>query len=140
MMIKITESIASDEHAIELRSIYATGPGGQHLNKTRTAVQLHFDIDRAATLPPPVRQRLIELAGNRVSKELKLVITARRYRSRERNRQDAMQRLFKLIRQAATPPKPRIKRRRPAKANRKRLEAKRKVAEKKAQRRSVAHE
>ncbi len=136
-MINVTETIEIDENSLEFKSIYASGPGGQHLNKNQTAMQLRFDIIQAHTLSHAIQQRLIKLGGNRVSNDYKLVITARRYRSQARNRQDAVERLFELIRRAAEPPKPRIKRRRSHAANQDRLEAKHKRSEVKAGRRSV---
>ena len=136
-MIRITETIEIDEESLEFKSIYASGPGGQHVNKNRTAMQLRFDISQAHSLSHAVQQRLIKLAGNRVSNDYKLIITARRYRSQERNRQDAQERLFELIRRAAEPPKPRIKRRRSRADHQERLDEKRKRSETKAGRRRV---
>jgi ribosome-associated protein len=136
-MIRITEAIEIDEETLQFKSIYSSGPGGQHVNKTRTAIQLQFDIFQAHSLGQAVQQRLIRLAGNRVSRDFKLIITARRYRSQERNRQDAKERLFELIRRAAEPPKPRI-RRRPSRASQQnRLDEKRKRGEIKSDRRKV---
>jgi len=136
-MIKITETIEIDEASLEFKSIYASGPGGQHVNKNRTAMQLRFDIAQAHGLGHAVQQRLIKLAGNRVSNDYKLIITAKRYRSQERNRQDASERLFELIRQAAEPPKPRLKRKRSYAVQQERLEEKRRRGEVKAVRRRV---
>jgi ribosome-associated protein len=137
-MIRVSENIEIDEETLEFKSIYASGPGGQHVNKNRTAMQLRFDILQAHTLGHAVQQRLIKLAGNRVSSGYQLVITARRFRSQERNRQDALVRLFELIRiAAAPPPKPRIKRRRSRAENQARLDAKRKRSEVKAGRQQV---
>jgi len=136
-MIKITESIEIDEESMEFKSIYASGPGGQHVNKNRTAMQLRFDIAQAHYLGHVVQQRLIKLAGNRVSNDYKLVITARRYRSQQRNRQDACERLFDLIRHAAETPKPRLKRKRSAVAHQDRVDEKRKRGQAKAGRKRV---
>ncbi len=136
-MIRITESIEIDEESLAFKSIYASGPGGQHVNKNQTAMQLRFDIAQAHSLSQGVRQRLIKLAGSRVSNDYKLIITARRYRSQTRNRQDAQERLFELIRRAAEPPKPRIKRRRSRAAHQDRLDEKRKRSETKLGRRRV---
>jgi len=86
----------------------ASGPGGQNVNKVATAVQLRFDVARAA-LPEEVRARVKRLAGKRLTDEGVLVIEARRFRTQEQNRQDALQRLAALLRQAAHPPKPRRK-------------------------------
>ncbi len=136
-MIRITDTIEIDEESLEFKSIYASGPGGQHVNKNRTAMQLRFDITQEHCLNHGVQQRLIRLAGNRVSGDYKLIITARRYRSQERNRKDAQERLFELIRKAAEPPKPRMKRRRSRAACQDRLDEKRKRSEAKAGRRKV---
>jgi len=106
-MIRITDSIAIDEREIEESFIRASGPGGQNVNKLSTAVQLRFDVRRSPSLPDAVRARLERLAGSRLTKDGVLVITAQRHRTQERNRDDALQRLIELIRQATIAPKPR---------------------------------
>ncbi len=136
-MIQITDTIELDEEAIETKAIYASGPGGQHINKNMTAIQLRFDITQAYSLPYEVQQRLIELAGFRVNSDYQLVITARRHRSQERNRREAFERLFELIRRAAEVPKPRRKKRRSALSNAERLSAKKKRSEVKRMRQRV---
>jgi ribosome-associated protein len=136
-MIRITEAIEIDEDTLQFKAIYASGPGGQHVNKNRTAIQLQFDIVQAHSLGHAVQQRLIKLAGSRVSGDFMLTITARRYRSQERNRQEAKERLFELVRRAAEPPKPRIRRRLSHAAHQCRLAEKRKRSEIKAGRRRV---
>ena len=93
-MIPITDSLAIEEEEIEEHFLRASGPGGQKVNKVATAVQLRFDVERSPSLPEPVRQRLKRLAGRRLTKEGVLVITAQRFRTQERNREDARQRLF----------------------------------------------
>ena len=104
-MIAITPSLALDESEIQLEFVRAAGPGGQNVNKVATAVQLRFDVRRSPSLPAEVRARLVKLAGRRVSEDGVLVITARRYRSQERTRSDAVQRLVKMIQKAATRPR-----------------------------------
>jgi ribosome-associated protein len=106
-MIRITDHIAIDERELEERFIRASGPGGQNVNKLNTAVQLRFDVRHSPTLRDDVRARLARLAGQRLTNDGVLVITAQRHRTQERNRQDALDRLVELIRRAAVAPKPR---------------------------------
>ena len=135
-MIRITPRIALDEDALEERFVRAPGPGGQNVNKVATAVQLRCDLNRVA-LPDDVRERLGRLAGRRLSSDGVLVIEAHRYRTRERNRADAIDRLVALIQRAAVPPKPR-KATRPTRASvERRLEGKRQRAGTKRGRRTV---
>jgi ribosome-associated protein len=106
-MIVITDTLALDEAELHESFIRASGPGGQNVNKVASAVQLRFDVRQSPSLPPPVRERLERLAGQRLSQDGVLVITAMQFRSQERNRRDALDRLIALIRRAATPPRPR---------------------------------
>jgi len=136
-MIQVTDTIEIDEAAIETKAIYASGPGGQHINKNMTAIQLRFDIMQAYSLPYEVQQRLIELGGSRVNSDYQLIITARRHRSQERNRKEAFERLFELVRKAAEVPRPRLKRRRSEASHRARLSEKRRRGETKRMRQHV---
>ncbi|NKB60184.1 MAG: aminoacyl-tRNA hydrolase [Alphaproteobacteria bacterium] len=104
-MLEITPTISLSEDELSERFIRAPGPGGQNVNKVETAVQLRFDAANSPNLPRAVYMRLAPIAGRRMTRDGVIVITANRFRSQERNRQDARDRLADLIRQAATPPK-----------------------------------
>jgi ribosome-associated protein len=123
-MIRVTNSITLDEDELEEQFIRSSGPGGQNVNKVATAVQLRFDVDRSPNLPAAVKQRLKRLAGRRLTGEGVLIIEARRYRTRERNRRDALDRLVALVREAAIAPTPRKATRPTAASRRRRLEGK----------------
>ena len=118
-MIHVTGRIALDEREIEESFVRASGPGGQNVNKLSTAVQLRFDVRHSPSLPPDVRERLERMAGSRLTNDGVLVIIAQRHRTQARNRDDALDRLVEMIRQAAVAP---VKRRptRPTKASRER--------------------
>jgi ribosome-associated protein len=114
-MIEITPNIALDPREITETFIRSPGPGGQNVNKVATAVQLRFDLRASPSLPEALRARAERLAGRRLTKDGVLVITAARFRSQERNREDALARLVALLRKAAERPTPR-KATRPGKA------------------------
>jgi ribosome-associated protein len=108
-MIRITPWITIDEREIKEEFIRSSGPGGQNVNKVATAVKLRFDVAHSPSLSEEVRDRLIRLAGRRVTEEGVIVLDARRFRGQERNRQDARERLAALIRKAAERPQARRK-------------------------------
>ena len=137
-MIRITRTIAIDESEIKERFVRARGPGGQNINKVATAVQLRFDAARSPCLGDDVRERLVRLAGRRMTDAGLLIIEARRFRTRQRNRQDAMERLIRLVRRAAERPKPRRKTKPTFASKRRRLESKRQRGRTKHLRRAVS--
>ena len=104
-MILVTEHISISEDELKESFVRASGPGGQNINKVSTAVQLRFDALRSRNLNPEIYRRLQMLAGRRMTREGVIIISADQYRSQERNRQDALERLVVLIREAATPPR-----------------------------------
>jgi len=139
-MIEITPEIALDERELTERFVRASGPGGQNVNKVSTAVQLRIDARCSPSLPDDVRARLERLAGGQMTGDGEIVIIAQRYRTQERNRQDALDRLVTLIRRAAQPPTPRTPTK-PTRASRqRRLDAKRRSATTKALRSTPRHD
>jgi ribosome-associated protein len=132
--MRVTRSIIIDESELTERFILASGPGGQNVNKVATAVELRFDVANSQRLPAAVRERLIAIAGKRLSSAGILVIAARRFRSQPRNREDARERLATLIREAATPPKLRRATRPSKAAKRRRVDDKRQLGARKRER------
>lgn len=128
-MIQVTPEISIRERDLRLDFIRSSGPGGQNVNKVATAVQLRFDVFRSASLPEDVRRRLVRIAGKKVSKEGVLLIDARRFRTQERNRQDAVDRLIQWVRRAAEKPKKRVKTKPTLSSRERRLEGKRQRSE-----------
>jgi len=139
-MIRVDQAIEIDEDEIRFDFVRSSGPGGQNVNKVATAVQLRFDVANSPSLPDDVRERLVRLAGRRMTSDGVLVIDARRYRTQERNRRDALDRLIKLVARAAVKPK-RRKPTAPSRAARqRRLDEKRKRGTLKKQRGRVGKE
>jgi ribosome-associated protein len=134
-MIEVTSAIILQDDEVQWKAVRASGPGGQHVNKTSTAVELRFDVRGSPSLPEPVRARLYGLAGSRLTQEGVLVLLAQGSRSQEMNRQEAVQRLVELIREAAKPPPPPRKKTKPTRAAKlRRLEGKAKRSGVKAMR------
>ena len=106
MMIPVTRGIAISDDELSEEFVRASGPGGQNVNKVSSAVQLRFDVRRSPNLPDAVKARLERLAGHRLTLDGVIIIAAQRFRMRERNREDALERLLALIREAAVPPPP----------------------------------
>ena len=137
-MIYITPTIAINESEIKQEFIRASGPGGQNVNKVSTAVQLRFNVANSSSLPDDVRKRLAHLAGRRITEDGVLILHAQRFRTQEQNRQDAFNRLVKLIRKASERPKVRRKTRPTLESKRRRLEAKHHRSEAKRMRRPAS--
>lgn len=130
-MIEIGPNLQLPDESVEFRYKRSTGPGGQHVNRTESAVELRFRLESASNLPAPVLERLRQIARRRISAEGVLVIHAQRFRSQERNREDALARLAEWLEQAASPPAPRIATR-PTRASReRRLSEKKRLGDRK---------
>ncbi len=123
-MLQITDTIAIADEEITERFVRASGPGGQHVNKTSTAVELRFDVQSSPSLPDEVKARLTKIAGSRMTLDGVLVLFAQGARSQEMNRQDARNRLAELVRRATEKPKPRRPTKPTYSSKLKRLEAK----------------
>lgn len=123
-MIRITATVHFDEREIEETFIRSSGPGGQNVNAVSTAVQLRFDVRQSPSLSSAVRRRVEALAGRRLTQDGVIVITARRFRTQDANRRDALHRLVELLSEAAEPPTVRKATMPPRASRRRRLEAK----------------
>lgn len=130
-MLRVTREIRIPESELDERFVRASGPGGQNVNKVATSVQLRFDAKRSPSLPEDVRERLLKFAKSRLVYDGIILIEAKRYRTQQRNRQDARERLLKLLQRAALPPKKRKRTKPTQAANLKRLEEKRRRSERK---------
>ena len=132
-MLRITRDIIVDENDLNISFVRASGPGGQNVNKVSTAAQLRFDTNRI-TLPADASLRLQRLAGSRMTKDGVIVIHAQRFRTQERNRSDAIDRLVELLREAMVRPTPRRATRPTFASKQRRLEGKKRRGDIKARR------
>jgi ribosome-associated protein len=127
-MLEITPTFSIDESELQFDFVRSSGPGGQNVNKVATAVQLRFDVSKSS-LPENAKRRLLLFAGQRVTTEGKLLIEAKRFRTQEQNRADAIHRFVELLRKALIPPKPRKKTKPTAAAKEKRIKTKKRKGE-----------
>jgi ribosome-associated protein len=132
-MLRIARDIVLDENDLDISFVRASGPGGQNVNKLSTAAQLRYDIARAG-LAPDAHDRLVRIAGQRLTKDGVVVIHAQRFRTQERNRQDAIDRLVEMLREASIRPKPRRATRPTFASKQRRLEGKKRRSDIKSKR------
>jgi len=137
-MIQITDNLAIPEKELDFKATGASGPGGQNVNHVNTAVQLRFSVHDSESLPESVKHRLYQQAGNMINQNGEIIIDARRYRTQQRNRVDAVERLIRLLQKAAVKPKKRKKTRPGKKAKERRLKAKHHRSQKKSHRGPVS--
>ncbi len=138
--IRIADGVEIDENEFGESFVRASGPGGQNVNKVSSAVQLRFNVLFSPSLSPDIRNRLIKLAGRRMTKEGELIIVASRFRAQERNREDARDRLFELIARAAEPPPPPRRKTRPTRASKERRLSDKRVRSQRKRERGVPPE
>jgi len=136
-MIRVNRDIVIEDSEVTFEFIRSSGPGGQNVNKVATAVRLRFHPRRSRSLPPGVRERLLGIAGSRIGDDGELTILARRHRTQEANRRDALERLVALVRRAAEIPRKRRRTRPTAASKRRRLDAKRLRSRMKTQRGAI---
>ena len=140
MAILVNDRITLADDEVSEQFVRSPGPGGQNVNKLATAVQLRFDARGSKSLPEDVRSRLLALAGTRATKQGEIIINAHRFRTRERNREDALKRLLSLVRRASVAAKPR-KATQPTRASKlRRVEGKRQRSQLKLARRRLDHD
>lgn len=139
-MLRVSDHISIPDEELEFSAVRSRGAGGQNVNKVATAAQLRFDVRASGALPEDVRQRVLELRDHRISEDGVAVIKAQQYRSLERNKAAALERLRRLIERGLQPPKPRRPTRPGKAAKRRRLEQKSRRSELKKQRTRISDE